>query len=48
MSEKSCPKSISSLTKKATNTKQVRPPVTFILLHGVGQTLFSTLSTNGA
>ena len=30
------------------NTKQVSPPVTFILLHGIDQTLLSILSPNGA
>ena len=49
MSEKSCPKSVPGLTNMLKNyTKQVSPPVTFILLHGIGQTLTSILIPNGA
>ena len=47
MSEKSCPKFVPGLTNMPENTKQVNPPVTFILLHAIGQTLSSMLSTNG-
>ena len=48
MSEKSCPKSVPGLINMPKNTKQVSLPVTFILLHGISQTLSSILSTNGA
>ena len=48
MSEKSCPKSILGLTNMPKNTKKVSPPVTFILLHGIVQTLSSILSPNEA
>ena len=49
MSEKSCPKSVPGLTNMLKNyTKPVSPPVTFILLHGISQTLTSILSPNGA
>ena len=48
MSEKSCPKSVPSLTNTPKNTKQVSPPVTFVLLHGIGQILSSILSPNRA
>ena len=48
MSEKSCPKSVPGLTNMLNNTKMVSPPVTFILLYGIGQTLSSILSPNGA
>ena len=48
MSEKSCPKSVPDLTNMPKNTKMVSPPVTFILLYRIGQTLFSILSSNGA
>ena len=41
--EKSCPKSVLGLTNIPKNTKKLRPPVTFILLHGIGQTLSSIL-----
>ena len=41
MSEKPCPKSY-----QYENTKQVIPPETLILLHGIGQTLSSILSPN--
>ena len=48
MSEKSCPKSVPGLTNKPKNIKMVSPPITFILLYGIGQTLSSILSPNGA
>ena len=47
MSKKSRPKSLPGLTNMPKNTKHVSPPVTFILLHGIGQTLSSVLSPNG-
>ena len=46
MSEKPCPKSVPGLTNMPKNTKMVSAPVTFILLHGIGQTLPSILSPN--
>ena len=48
MSEKPCPESVTGLTNLPENTKQVSPPITFILLHAIGQTLSSILSPNGA
>ena len=48
MSEISCPKSVLGLTNMPKNTKMVSPPVTIILLHGIGQTLSSILSPNEA
>ena len=48
MSEKSCLKSAPGLTDMPKNTKKVSPPVIFILLHRIGQTLPSLLSLNGA
>ena len=48
MSKNFCPKSVPGLTNMPKNTKQGSPPVTFILLHGIGQTLSSVLSPNGA
>ena len=48
MSEKSCPKSVPGLTNIPKNTKNISPLVRFILLHGIGQTLSSILSPNGA
>ena len=48
MSQKSCPKSVPGLTNLPKNTKKVSLPVTFILLHRIGQTLSSILSPNGA
>ena len=48
MSEKSYHKSVPGLTDMPKNTKHVTAPVTFILLHGIGQTLSSILSPNGA
>ena len=48
MSEKSCPKSVLGLTNMPKNTKMVSPPVIFIHLYGIGQTLSSILSSNGA
>ena len=48
MSEKYCPKSVTALTNMPKNTKMVSPPVTFIFLCGIGQTLSSILSPNGA
>ena len=47
MFENSCPKSVPGLTNIPKNTKQVSPPATFTLLHGIGQSLFSILSPNG-
>ena len=47
MSEKICPKSVSGLTNIPKNTKKVSPPLTFILLNGVVQTLSSLLNPNG-
>ena len=47
MSQKCCPKSVPGLSNMPKNTKKVSPPVTFILLDGIGQTLFSILSPNG-
>ena len=47
MSEKSSPKSVRGLTNMPKNTKKVNSRVTFILLHGIGQTLFPILSFNG-
>ena len=41
--EKSCPKFVSCLNNMPTNTKKVSPLVTFILRHGIGQTLSSIL-----
>ena len=48
MSEKSCPISVSGLTNMQKNPKKVSPPVTYKHLHGIGQTLSSMLSPNGA
>ena len=48
MSEKSFPKSVPSLTNMPKNFKQVSLPVTFILLHGIGQILSSILIANEA
>ena len=48
MSEKSCHKSAPGLTNITKNTKKVIPPVTFIPLHGISQTLSSILSLIGA
>ena len=48
MSEKSCHKSVPALTNMPKNANHVSAPVTFILLHGIGQTLSSILSPNGA
>ena len=48
MSEKSCPKSVPGLTNNAKKYQNGNPPVTFILLYGIGQTLSSILSPNGA
>ena len=39
--EKSCPKFVSYLTNMPKNTEEVSPLVTFILRHGIGQTLSS-------
>ena len=47
MSEKYS-KSVPSLTNMPKNTKQLSLPVTFILLHGIGLTLSSISSSNGA
>ena len=47
MSDKSCPKSIPGLTNMQRNAKKVIPPATFILLHGISQTLSSILSPHG-
>ena len=44
MSEKSRAKVVPWLTNMSKNTKNFCPPVTFILLHGIGQKLFSILS----
>ena len=41
--EKSCPKFVSYLTNMPKNTEEVSPLVTFILRHGIGQTLSSIL-----
>ena len=41
MPKKSCPKSVPGLTNMPKNTKKVSPLVTFILLPGIGQTLFN-------
>ena len=48
MSEKSCLKSVPGPTNMPNNTKMVSPPVTFILLYGMGQTQSSILSPNRA
>ena len=48
MSEESYPKSIPGLTNMPKNTKKVSPPVIFVLLHVIGQTLSSILGPNGA
>ena len=48
VSEKSCPKSVFGLTNMPKNTKKLIPPVTFIILRGISQTLSSILSPNGA
>ena len=48
MSQKSYLKSVPGITNMPKNTKRVSPPVTFILLHGIGQTLSSVLSPNEA
>ena len=44
MSKKFCPKSVHSLPNIPKDTKKVSPLVTFILLHVIGQTLFSSQS----
>ena len=44
MSEKSRAKVVPWLTNMSKNSKNFCPPVTFILLHGIGQKLFSILS----
>ena len=48
MSKKSCAKSVPGLTNMPKNTKKISPPVIYILLHRIGQTLSSILSLNGA
>ena len=48
VSEKSCPKSVFGSPNMPKNTKKISPPGTFIILHGIGQTLSSILSPNGA
>ena len=48
MSKNFRPKFVPGLTNMLKNTKHVRPQVTFILLHRIGQTLSSILSPNGA
>ena len=45
MSPKSCFKSVPGSTNIPTNTKQVNPPVTFILLHGIGKRLSSIIKS---
>ena len=48
MSGKSCPKCVPGQTNMSESTKEVSPPVTFILLNQIVQTLSSILSPNGA
>ena len=48
MSEKSCPKFRTWSNQYAKKYQNGNPPVTFILLYGIGQTLSSILSPNGA
>ena len=48
MSKTSCLKSVTGLTNMPINSKKVSQPVTFTLLHGIGQTLTSILNPNGA
>ena len=47
MSKKS-PKSVPGLTNMPKNAKHASLPVTFLLMHGIGQTLSSILTPNGA
>ena len=48
MSGKSCPKCVPGQTNMPKSTKEVSPPVTFILLNQIVQTMSSILSPNGA
>ena len=48
MSEKSYPKSVPGLTNMPKDAKKIDPLVKFILLYGIGHTLSSLLSSNGA
>ena len=48
MPQDCCAKSVPGLTNISKNTKKLSPPVTFILLQGIGQALSSILSPNGA
>ena len=43
----SCAKSVPGLTNTLKNTKKVNTPVTFMLLHRIGEKMSSTLSPNG-
>ena len=48
MSEKSCPKSVPGLTNMPKKYQTGKPTRNILLLHGIGQTLSSILSPNGA
>ena len=48
MSEKTCPKSVPGLTNMPKKRQTGKPTRNILLPHGIGQTLSSILSPNGA